>query len=93
MREIVVNALVEGQNEPWSFRLDPSHPGGVVSVPTLQQGQPIDWPPAVPAQAAWLAKFAPNARPVAAAAWKLGAADWERLVQRLEQSGSTGVQR
>ena len=53
-----------------------------------QQGQPIDWAPAVPAQAAWLETLAPNAQPVAAAAWKLGAADWKRLVQRLEQSAT-----
>lgn len=87
MREIVVSGLVEGQKEPWTFRLDPSRPdGGVVSIPAQQQGQPIDWPPAVPAQAAWLQAFAPNAQPVAGAAWKLGRADWDRLLQCLEQS-------
>ncbi len=84
MREIVVSGIAEGQKEPWSFRLEASSVGGVVSIPTRQEGYPVDWPAAVPAQAAWLEKFVPNAKPVAAATWKLGAADWERLLQRLK---------
>jgi len=59
--------------------------GGVVSLPARMAGQPIDWPPKVPEQAAWLTAFVDLSDAQSAHAWKLTRPAWRRLVSHLDE--------
>lgn len=84
MNTVVVRGLSPEQNEPWEFRLEPlAEGGGIVSVPSVQQGYPIDWPPRLASQARWLRACAPNMEACAGAAWRLKPAAWRRLLRTL----------
>ena len=81
----VVRHLSELQEEPWIFTFENlSDGGGIVSVPSVMSGYPIDWPPRLPAQAQWLQTFAPTMKACAGHAWALEPEAWERLKGRIQ---------